>query len=57
MTIQIRPAHHNLNNQQLKRFGHLCAVQMAQPAHHNLNNQQLKPEGRSGVRNGLTSTS
>jgi hypothetical protein len=36
------PAHHNLNNQQLKRFILLIFNKSGFPAHHNLNNQQLK---------------
>ncbi|VVH63390.1 Type cbb3 cytochrome oxidase biogenesis protein CcoI; Copper-translocating P-type ATPase (EC [uncultured Gammaproteobacteria bacterium] len=36
------PAHHNLNNQQLKRPNFLQLRVSSEPAHHNLNNQQLK---------------
>ncbi|VVH63011.1 hypothetical protein BSPWISOX_2255 [uncultured Gammaproteobacteria bacterium] len=36
------PAHHNLNNQQLKLFLPRNKVAGCIPAHHNLNNQQLK---------------
>ncbi len=36
------PAHHNLNNQQLKLFGVIILERFFKPAHHNLNNQQLK---------------
>jgi hypothetical protein len=36
------PAHHNLNNQQLKLFVFPDVVPDDFPAHHNLNNQQLK---------------
>ena len=37
------PAHHNLNNQQLKLLQEESSNQAHIPAHHNLNNQQLKP--------------
>ncbi|CAC9655980.1 hypothetical protein BCLUESOX_2354 [bacterium endosymbiont of Bathymodiolus sp. 5 South] len=37
------PAHHNLNNQQLKLKTISHASGVSYPAHHNLNNQQLKP--------------
>ncbi|VVH63389.1 hypothetical protein BSPWISOX_2008 [uncultured Gammaproteobacteria bacterium] len=36
------PAHHNLNNQQLKPLSNLTFQSCILPAHHNLNNQQLK---------------
>ena len=36
------PAHHNLNNQQLKRIDSRSVEGLDKPAHHNLNNQQLK---------------
>jgi hypothetical protein len=40
--VLAHPAHHNLNNQQLKL--NLCPSRslVISPAHHNLNNQQLK---------------
>ncbi|SHN92160.1 Type cbb3 cytochrome oxidase biogenesis protein CcoI; Copper-translocating P-type ATPase [bacterium endosymbiont of Bathymodiolus sp. 5 South] len=36
------PAHHNLNNQQLKHDPDHLPQDGSLPAHHNLNNQQLK---------------
>ena len=39
------PAHHNLNNQQLKLVWFGLTWSLDLPAHHNLNNQQLKHIG------------
>ncbi|VVH63391.1 hypothetical protein BSPWISOX_2010 [uncultured Gammaproteobacteria bacterium] len=51
------PAHHNLNNQQLKHEIASRAGCPMSPAHHNLNNQQLKLGAIKARTVNMTSTS